>query len=81
MPERVDWLVVGTVVTMDDRRRVNDDGAVELRGERIVAVGAASELRSRFRAAQVAGGPRKLVIPGLIDCHNHIGRGGAPQHA
>jgi 5-methylthioadenosine/S-adenosylhomocysteine deaminase len=72
MAEQADWLVKGTVVTMDDDRRVITDGAVAIRGDRIVAVGDAHDLAPRFDAARVAGGARKFVIPGLIDCHNHL---------
>src|SRR5207249_4914116 len=39
---------------------------------RIVAVGKAAELRGRFAAGRTLGGPRRFVIPGLIDCHNHL---------
>ena len=72
MSEHADWLVEGTVITMDADRRVILDGAVALKGDRIAAVGPADELRARFAPERVTGGPRKFVIPGLIDCHNHL---------
>ena len=38
--EQADWIwSAGYVVTMDDERRVIDNGAVAVRGERIAAVG------------------------------------------
>lgn len=74
MTEAVDFLITGTVVTMDDAGRIIDDGAVAIRGERIVAVGPAGELKARFAAKRVLGGHRHFVIPGLVDCHNHLGQ-------
>src|SRR5713226_6077588 len=47
--ERVDLLVAGgTVVTMDAGRRVLEDGAVAVRGDTIVAVGARAELEAKY---------------------------------
>jgi cytosine/adenosine deaminase-related metal-dependent hydrolase len=71
-PERIDTLVEGTVVTMDAERRVIRDGAVAVDGSRIVAVGKAADLRARYDAQRTLGGLRRFVIPGLIDCHNHL---------
>ena len=70
--EPVSMLVEGTVVTMDAERRVIADGAVAVAGDRIVEVGKAAELRARHPDARRIGGARRYVIPGLIDCHNHI---------
>lgn len=71
-PERLDSLVEGIVVTMDPDRRVIRDGAVAVRDGRIVAVGKSAELRELYQPDSVLGGPRRFVIPGLIDCHNHL---------
>ena len=70
--EPVSLLVEGTVVTMDPDRRVIVGGAVAVAGDRIAAVGDAAELRARHPDARRIGGARRYVIPGLIDCHNHI---------
>src|SRR5919201_549758 len=72
MPDPVDLLIEGTVITMDPERRVVRDGAVAVRGDRILAVGGAEELRARYEAQRTLGGERRMVIPGLIDCHNHL---------
>ncbi len=70
--EPVDLLVSGgTVLTMDGERRVIEDGAVAVRGDRIVAVGTTSELRARYfprKRIQANGG---LILPGLINTHTH----------
>ena len=70
--EPVSMLVEGTVVTMDAERRILTGGAVAVAGDRIVDVGDAAELRARHPDARRIGGARRYVIPGLIDCHNHI---------
>ncbi|MGH2991819.1 MAG: amidohydrolase family protein, partial [Solirubrobacterales bacterium] len=57
---------------MDPERRVIRDGAIAVNGERIIAVDSAQQLRERFRAERTLGGPRRFVLPGLIDCHNHL---------
>lgn len=72
MAESVDWLIEGTVITMDPDRRILIDGGVAVRGDRIVAVDKAESLRQRYVANRTLGGPRRFVIPGLIDCHNHV---------
>jgi 5-methylthioadenosine/S-adenosylhomocysteine deaminase len=70
--ERVDLLVTGaTVVTMDASRRVIEAGAVAIRGERIVAVGKTSELSDQYQAARQISALGKIVLPGLINTHNH----------
>jgi len=70
--ERVDLLVSGgTVVTMDGGRRVLEGGAVAVRAERIVAVGPAAELEGRYQAARRIDASGKIVLPGLVNTHNH----------
>jgi cytosine/adenosine deaminase-related metal-dependent hydrolase len=63
----------GTVITMDPARRVIEDGAVAIIGNRIAAVGTTAELRARFRPREVIDARRKVVMPGLIDGHGHAG--------
>ena len=65
----------GTVITMDSTRRVIEQGAVAIRGDRIVAVGTTAELRARYTGRQVIDATRKIVMPGLIDGHGHAGHG------
>ena len=61
----------GAVVTVDDTRRVLDPGAVAITGERIVAVGTPQEL-APYAARRVVDCKGRAVMPGLIDCHNHL---------
>ena len=70
--ERADLLITsGTVVTMDPARRVLEDGAVAVRGDTIIAVGARAELEARFDAARRVDASGKIVLPGLINGHTH----------
>ena len=71
--ERADLIVSGgTVVTMDEGRRVIEDGAVAVRGGRVVAVGRRAEIARRFNAPEVIDAAGKAVIPGLINGHTHV---------
>lgn len=72
MAERADTVLEGTVITMDPERRTIRDGAVAVRDGRIVAVGESEEVRAGLEADRTLGGPHRFVIPGLIDCHNHL---------
>jgi cytosine/adenosine deaminase-related metal-dependent hydrolase len=63
----------GTVITMDEERRVIEDGALAIDGDRILDVGLAEELRSRYRAERLIDAKNKVVMPGLIDGHGHSG--------
>jgi 5-methylthioadenosine/S-adenosylhomocysteine deaminase len=81
MPEHADLLIEGTVITMDPKRRVIRDGAVAVTGDRIAAVGAADEVRSAYGAERTLGGGRRIVLPGLIDCHNHLAQALVREYA
>lgn len=74
--QTVDLLIVGgTLITMDPARRVVDNGAVAIAGDRIVAIGETSELQKSYQARKTINARRKAVLPGLIDCHAHAGHG------
>lgn len=71
--KRVDVLIVGgTVVTMDGEKRVIEDGAVAIRGDKIVAVGKTRDISREYRAREVINARGKAVIPGLINTHTHV---------
>src|SRR6266567_3299612 len=62
----------GTVVTMDDSRRVINNGGVAIKGGRIVAVGPTSEIDRDYAASEIVNAAGKVVIPGLINGHTHV---------
>jgi 5-methylthioadenosine/S-adenosylhomocysteine deaminase len=72
----VDLLIVrGTVITMDEGRRVIEDGAVAVKADRIVAVGSTTDIQARYTATKTIDAFRQAVLPGLIDSHAHAGHG------
>lgn len=64
-------LTGGTVVTVDSERTVIDGGFVAITGDRIVGVGSHEESASFVAERQILCRGR-IVMPGLIDCHNHL---------
>jgi 5-methylthioadenosine/S-adenosylhomocysteine deaminase len=49
------------------------DAAVLVRGETVAAVGAADALRRAHPDASLIGGRGRVLIPGLINAHHHVG--------
>jgi len=71
--EPADWIWSGRwVVTMDGARRVIENGAVAVQGERIVAVGPRAEIGQRYQAKQRLDRPNALILPGLVNAHAHV---------
>lgn len=68
----VDLLVrAGTALTMADGAAPLDDAVIAVDKGRIVAVGTTAELDG-FTARRTIGGPDDVVIPGLINAHQHL---------
>jgi 5-methylthioadenosine/S-adenosylhomocysteine deaminase len=59
------------LLTMDGGHRIIENGAVVIRGERILAVGTQSDVERQFTAVQTLKRPQSLIMPGLIDTHTH----------
>ena len=59
------------VITMDAQRRVIENGAVAIRGDRILAVGPKAEIDARYQAKQRLDRPEAIIAPGLINTHTH----------
>src|SRR5689334_5834669 len=71
--EPVDLLVLGgTIVTMDQTRRIIDDGGIAISRGRIVAIGSRAEIESRYTSRQRVNSAGKVLTPGLINGHTHI---------
>ncbi len=65
----------GVLVTMDPGRRVIEDGAVAVLGNRIVGVGTTAAMNQQHPARHVIEARGKAIMPGLIDGHSHAGHG------
>jgi 5-methylthioadenosine/S-adenosylhomocysteine deaminase len=83
---KVDVLLSGgTVLTVDEQRRIIRDGAVAIRGTDIVAVGKRESLEREFEARTIRNCKHKLIMPGLVNSHLHfyhtMHRGLAPEDA
>ncbi len=71
--QTADLLIVGgTVVTMNERREIIEDGAIAVKNGQILAVGKTSDIAKRFPAKQTVDAKGKVVIPGLINTHTHV---------
>ena len=63
-----------TVVTVDESHRVIENGAVYVEKDRIAAVGDAHVLGEQYSNAEtVVDGNGKVVLPGFVSAHNHVG--------
>jgi 5-methylthioadenosine/S-adenosylhomocysteine deaminase len=70
--EPADWIWTARyVVTMDGARRVIEDGAVAIAGDRIAAVGPRAEIERRYQPRQRLDRPGAILLPGLINTHAH----------
>jgi 5-methylthioadenosine/S-adenosylhomocysteine deaminase len=71
--ESVDLLVLGgTIVTMDQQRRIIDDGGIAVSRGRIVAVGPRVEIERAYTSRLRVNATGKVITPGLINGHTHV---------
>lgn len=58
-----------------DRHTVSviEDGAVVQENGVVAAVGRFTDLRGKYRSAEVVGGGEDVVLPGFINAHHHVG--------
>lgn len=59
------------VVTQDPARRVLANGAVAVRGDRIVAAGSREAIDRAYRAATRLDRPDAILSPGFVNAHTH----------
>jgi 5-methylthioadenosine/S-adenosylhomocysteine deaminase len=70
--EPADWIVSARwVLTMDRDRRVLEDGAVAIRGARILAVDSRSQIEASYRGRKLHRA-NSLLAPGLVNTHTHV---------
>jgi len=59
------------VVTMNPDGTVIENGAIAVDDGVIIAVGAAEDIASRYEAAEILPGDRRVAMPGLVNGHSH----------
>lgn len=64
-------LEVSKVVTMNADDEVINDAVVVIRGKRIVALGKRGQVEVP-EGAKVVRAPGRWLVPGLVDCHDHV---------
>src|SRR5208283_3798743 len=70
--QTADWVWSARyVITEDAQHRVIPNGAVAVRGGRIVGVGTEAEIVARFPSGRRIASPASILAPGLIDTHTH----------
>lgn len=70
--EKADILIKdGILVTVDPDRRIFR-GSIAIQKNRIVSIGKTSDVTSKFRGEEVLEAKKMVVLPGLINMHNHI---------
>ncbi|HRQ41421.1 MAG TPA: amidohydrolase [Chloroflexota bacterium] len=73
MPEKVDVLLLGgTAVTMNPTYDIYPEAGIAIRGDSIVAVGPADEIRAAYSAAETVDCSGQVIMPGLVNAHTHI---------
>ena len=69
----VDTLIVGgTIVTMNAKHDVINDGAIAIFRGQIIMIGTRKDVTSKWRAHQTINATGKVIIPGLINTHTHV---------
>lgn len=65
-------LVTGaTIVTCDEERRILQDAAIAITGDRIAAIGETATLERDFPAHERMAGRGLAVLPGFVNAHTH----------
>jgi 5-methylthioadenosine/S-adenosylhomocysteine deaminase len=73
MTQKVDTLFINAIVlTMDEKLTQYDPGAVAVKGDSIVAVGAEAELKKEYSAKEIIDCGGKILMPGLVNAHTHV---------
>ncbi|MCZ8163859.1 MAG: amidohydrolase family protein [Beijerinckiaceae bacterium] len=70
--------------TPDGAPQIHEDAALVIEGGRVAAIGPAAAMRARYPGAREIGGRGKVIMPGLINAHHHVGltpfQLGSPDH-
>jgi 5-methylthioadenosine/S-adenosylhomocysteine deaminase len=72
---KIDLLVSGgTILTMDVKNNVIQQGAVAIHDSKIIDIGPHDEIGSKYQPIERIDASDKIVMPGLIDTHYHTGQ-------
>lgn len=70
--QKIDRLISGgTILVMDDKDHTIRNGAVAIEGEKIIAIGEKEDIENRYIASEIINAKDSLIMPGLVNCHNH----------
>jgi len=70
--DRIDLIIDGRyVVTMDAANTIIENGAVAVDDGAIIAIGPRDEIHATHSSAQTLGGDNRVVLPGLVNGHQH----------
>ena len=72
MPQSVDIILTGFVVTMDRGFAVYPAGAIAISGNSIIAIGPEEQIIAEYEAAERLDYPDKVIMPGLVNAHTHV---------
>ena len=59
------------ILALDDAGTIIADGAVAVAGDRIAALGPSAEIARRFRGRETIDARGGILLPGLVNVHNH----------
>ena len=74
MKEEKNMLLIGNgrLITRGAHNRLIENGCVAADGNVIAAVGTTEELKKRYPGAEFIDARGGMILPGLINAHNHI---------
>lgn len=68
-----DLLIIGgTIVTMDQQKKIIENGGIAVRNGEIVDIDQANSIMREYNGRKIINANKKVIIPGLINTHTHI---------
>ena len=61
-----------TIITMNEERQILKDAAIKIVEDRIIEIGSKEELLASNPKASVVGSENFMLIPGLVNSHQHL---------
>jgi len=69
----IDLLITGgTAVTMNPARDIQENAAIAIQGDTILAIGPQADLTKLYQPKQTIHAEGKLILPGFINGHTHV---------